>query len=220
MSARTAVLAALALVVAAALAAGLWLWGMRDRERPEFSDRPVAVTVAGRALAIPANALRFVAQRRPGPHDRLDLALLAPDLEGRTAATGARFDAPGQPPDVVWVTIEPHRGDLDAAARLATVYARLFVGEPLAGPDGLTGRHLSAKAGYVGEEVWYEPGVVRPFVVRCWPAAAGEPTATCLHDEAVAGLLVTWRFPRPMLDDWRTLAATRRTRLAAWGVAP
>ena len=209
---------AIAALVAAAVAVGILVWRDDARERPDLSPTPIAVTLAGRPLAVPANTIRFVAQRRPGPRDRLDLALVAPELDGRTAANGPRFDTPGQPADVVWVTLETAHDGLDGAARLATIYARLFVGEPFDGPDGLVGRRLAAKAGYVGEEVWYEPGVVRPFVARCWPTIEGEETTTCLHDETIAGITVSWRFPKAMLGSWRALGAGLGARLAEWGL--
>ena len=216
---RSMWLVAVLIAVAAAIAVVMWR-DAADRETSETSPEPVAVTVAGRALSIPRNAIRFAAQRRAGPRDRLDLALVLPEWSGRTDATSARFDVVGRPPDVVWLTIEPSRDGIDAAARLATVYSRLFVGDPREGPNGLVGRGLSPKAGYVDEEGWFEPGVVRPFVARCWPPAPGEEADVCLHDMVVAGVAVGLRFPKSMLADWPRLREGLRARLAEWGLAP
>lgn len=208
-------------VLAALLGVGVVLW--RDdpgRETSDTSPEPVAVTVAGHALSIPRNALRFPAQRVAGPQARLDLAVVPPDWSGRTAADAARFDAPAETSSVVWVTLAPAEGELDSAARLATVYARFFTGDPLPAPPelGLTGRRLSPAAGYVGEEVWFEPGVVRPFVARCWPLVPDGPVAACLSEEAVGGLMVSRRFARARLGDWRELRGGLAARLAEWGV--
>ncbi len=208
-------------VLAALVALALVLW--RDdagRETLEISPEPVRVEVAGHPFAIPRNALRFPGERRPGPQERLDLALLAPEWVGRTLANAARFDEPAATSDVVWVTIAKATGEMDSAARLATVYSRVFEGDPLPAPEGLglIGRRLAAKAGYVGEEVWFEPGVVRPFVARCWPLAPNGPVTTCLVEKTVGDLTIARRFPRTRLGDWRMLIDGLDARLAEWGV--
>lgn len=205
-------------VVAGLAAVALVLW--RDEngsERPETSPEPVAVTVADHPLTIPKNALRFVGQRRAGRQSRLDLALSWPELAGRTRETSARFDAPGPIPDVIWVTITPRGEAMDSATRLATVWVRLFVGDPWDGPAGLQGRRLSPKSGYDGEELFFEPGAVHPFVARCYPLAPGDPVSTCLHDEIAGPLAVQWRFPRALLAQWPNLATGLTTRLSEWG---
>lgn len=207
--------------LAAVLAVGLVLW--RDEigsETVETSPTPVAVELAGRVLSIPMNTIRFPTQRRAGPQDRLDLALLFPDWTGRTQADGARFDETGIASDVIWVTLAPAGNEMDQAGRLATVYARLFVGDPLAAEDdlGLVGRRLSPEAGYVGEEVWFEPGVVHPFVARCWPLAPNGPVTTCLNEEIVDGVMVGRRFSRARLARWREVRSGLSARLGAWGL--
>ena len=211
----------IAVALAAFLGIGLVVWRQDGgRESIEVSAAPVEVTLAGHALRVPRNAIRFPAQRVPGPQIRLDLAMLPPDWSGRTEANADRFDEPGDRSAVVWVTLASAAGELDSAARLATVYARLFVGDPLEAPAdlGLVGRRLSPQAGYAGEEVWFEPGVVRPFVARCYPLAADGPVAVCIGEDIVAGLLVTRRFARARLGDWRNLSAGLTARLADWGV--
>lgn len=217
MSRTTWILAVLAGLVAVAL---VWWRDGPGRETSETAPTPVAVEVGGHALRVPMNVIRFPAQRRPGPQDRLDLAMLLPDWSGRTAADAARFDATGAVSDVIWVTLKPATGEMDSAARLATVYARVFVGEPLAGDAeaGLIGRRLSPEAGYAGEEVWFEPGVVRPFVARCWRLAPDGPVTTCLTETTVDGLTVSRRFPRTRLAQWRDLDAGLAARLADWGL--
>lgn len=211
----------IAAVSAALLGVGLVVWRQDfGRETIEVSAEPVEVTLAGLALHLPKNVVRFPAQRIGGPQARLDLALLPPSWTGRTQENAALFDAPAETSSVVWVTLTPATGDLDSAARLGTVYARFFVGEPLEAPDtmGLIGRRLSPQAGYAGEEVWFEPGVVRPFVVRCYPLAPPGPVTTCLGEETRGGLTITRRFSRSQLARWRELRDGLAARLAEWGV--
>ena len=209
----------LATAASAAVAVGMVLWAdENERERPDLSEESVAVTVSDHAMSIPRNALRFGGQRRPRAHSRLDLALAWPTLTGRSQETNALFDALGRQPDVIWVAVTPRGDNMSSEERLASVYGRLFVGEPWPGPDGLQGRKLTAKAGYAGEEIYFEPGTVHPFVARCYALDVGGAVDTCLHDEIVGPLLVQWRFGRERLDDWRALSQRLRGRLAGWGL--
>ncbi len=211
------IVAGLVAVLVAATAAAFLLRDDR-RDVAETSPALVRVEIAGRALAIPGNALRFADQREPGSKARLDLALSWPELEGRTAETSARFDTPDYATDILFLTIEPRRDGWDSATRLAAVYSRFFVGEPWDGPGDLQGRRLAPKSGYEDEEIFLEPGVVRPFVARCFPLARGGRPAMCLHDVAHGALSVSLRFPKVLLTDWREIDAGLEGRLVAWGL--
>lgn len=213
------ILAGFGLALVALLAAAVVVV-LRDdgHGAPETSPAPLRLVVGGRPLSIPANAVRFADQRVPGPQPRLDLALTWPELEGRTTANAARFDTPDYAPDVIHLTIRPRGDDGDGATRLATVYARFFVGEPWTTPSGLQGRRMAPKSGYGDEEIYLEPGAVRPFVARCFPLASGEPPRMCLSDTRHGSLAVELRFPRTLVDHWREIDAGLDTRLAAWGV--
>lgn len=207
-------------LVVVALVAAVVAVRLRDdgRAAPETSPEPVRLVVAGRPLDIPRNAVRFVDQRVPGPQSRIDLALTWPELEGRTEANAARFDTPDYARDIVHLTLRPRHEGADGAARLATVYARFFVGEPWEGPGGLQGRRLAPKSGYADEEIYFETGAVRPFVARCFPLVPGEPAAMCLSDTLHGAIAVELRLPKPLLADWHALDAALEGRLAGWGI--
>ena len=218
MSSRIRALVGLAVAAVVAVAVAALVRRDDGHGAPVTSPAPLRIELGGRPLAIPANAIRFADQRVPGPQARVDLALSWPELAGRTETTAARFDTPDLAPDIVHVTLRPRQDASDSATRLAAVYARFFVGEPRPGPGGLQGRRLSPKSGYADEEIWLEPGVVRPFVARCFPLSPGEATKLCLHDVIHGSLLVTLRFPVTLLGEWRDLDAALDGRLAAWGV--
>lgn len=187
-------------------------------EPGETADDPTTVVVAGHPLTLPKNVVRFAAQRRPGAQARLDLALSWPELAGRTVATAARFDTPGLAADIVYLTIAPAGDGLDSAARLATVYARFFTGEPIGGPAGLEGHRMAMKSGYEDEIVWTEPGAVHPFVARCYPLTPGEAPSVCLHDLRIGAISVEWRFPAALLGERVALEAGLEQRLSEWGL--
>ena len=213
-----ALIALLGLAAAGAAAVALFVWRATPHGLPPTSPTPLRIEIGGRPLSIPANTVRFDEQRVAGPHGEIDLALVWPELEGRSAATASRLDTPNYAADVLHLSIRPRQDAWDSAARLAAVYARFFIGEPWAGPAGLQGRRLSPKSGYADEVIWHEPGAVRPFVARCFPLAAGDPAKMCLRDVVHGTLLVTVRFPEAMLDHWRDFDAALDGRLAAWGV--
>ena len=204
--------------VSAITAVAVVMWRDDGRTAAETSPEPVRVEVGGRQLTVPKNAVRFADQRKPGPQSRLDLALSFPEFAGRGRDTAARFDTPDLAPDILYLTIAPRQDGWDSASRLATVYARFFVGEPWDGPAGLQGRRLSPKSGYGDEEIWMEPGVVHPFVARCFPLTPGEPPTVCLNDTNHGSLSVSLRFPKALLAQWRDLDAGLDIRLADWGV--
>ena len=80
---------------------------------PLHVDAPaIPITVAGVAFNVPPAAIRFPPQRRPGAHERIDLAFLWPSLAPPDASTTQqRLPEPNalspnaQPPERIFVTI-------------------------------------------------------------------------------------------------------------------
>jgi len=180
--------------------ARLTLTGLTD------DPTPVALTVAGESLLIPANMIRSADTRRGGDADRVDLALHWPTLAGYSDAFAAAFKDGSPDAPIVYATIAPRDTALDATARLDQVYSRYFVGGPLAAPAGLTGRRLSDDSGYTGEIVYFLPDGPRPFVARCPSESTTEMPATCLRDINFGeNLSLLYRFNRDLLGEWRTL---------------
>src|SRR2546429_523748 len=84
----------------------------------------------------------------------------------RPSAADAFKDTSPEAP-LVFVTITARATELDATARLASVYGRFFEGPATSGPAGLTGRALTPDSGYRGEVVYFTPNQQAPFVTRC-----------------------------------------------------
>lgn len=167
---------------------------------------PIALTIGGEKLTIPANMLRFAAGRRGGTAERADLVLLWPTLEGYSQHHADAFadSAPAAP--LIYATVTGRPGGLDSTGRLDEVYDRFFTGKPVPGPNGLVGRHLSADSGYGNEIVFYAPGDSRPFVARCPADAAPDIPATCIRDINFGrGLSLLYRFDRTLLEWWPAL---------------
>lgn len=199
------------------LAAGaLWLLAA---EGDDVATRPVTLSIAGEPLTVAANRMRFADQRGGGALPRVDLAVLWPDLAGRTAENRDAFALPRPETPVVQIAIEPSPVALDSAARLASVYLRYFAADPpdaaLAPPvDGLTARRFVAGSPYADETLYFEPGSVHPFVARCFPRADGDERRLCLTEIGFGkSLVAAVRFPPTLLTDWRRLQDACRSLL-------
>jgi|SRR5665213_3482417 hypothetical protein len=194
------------------------------RDRPLLSELtsdlyPVHLTVGGESLTVPANMVRFGRTRTGGKVDQAELILHWPELEGYSENLAAAFGdgAPAAP--IVYATIAARDSPLDSTARLDGVYARFFIGKPVAGPAGLAGRRLSVDSGYEGEIVYFVPSASQPFVARCLDSTTPDVPATCLRDINFGrNLSLLFRFDRQLLADWPLLDAGMR-RLAASFIA-
>ena len=182
---------------------------------------PVAVTLAGENLWIPANLIRFAGERHPGRLDRLDLALRLPDLTGQTAETAADFLTPARDGRLVFITIAPAAGALDTAAMLATIYQRYLDPAEAPGPAGLVRRTFRHDTSYAGDELYFEPGSVHPFAARCFAGKAGEPLVSCMRDVHLGDrLMATIRLPYRELPNWAGLAERLDAILSGFRRAP
>jgi hypothetical protein len=167
---------------------------------------PVRLIVAGEPMVIPANMIRFRAERRGGPVDQVDLIFHWPSLDGFSDERADDFRNPSPTAPLIYVTISARENSLDSTARIDSIYARFFEGPEIAGPEGLVGRALTDNSGYGGEIVYYEPHGAAPFVARCPAEATEEIPATCIRDVNTGqGLSMLYRFNQAYLADWRTM---------------
>ncbi|MEO8667745.1 MAG: hypothetical protein ABI399_04460 [Bauldia sp.] len=206
----------LAIVVVVAGGVAVWRLVRHYHDSVALSGRsadttPVSVTIAGNALAIPANMIRTGRQRRGGAAERVDLLLDWPDLNGYSAEDAEPFRNGSPIAPLIYVSIVAADSALDSTGRLEPVYSRFFTGDPVRGPSGLTGRLLSEDSGYRGEQIFYQPGVKQPFVARCIATATPEVPATCLRDVQIAPRLsMLYRFDRFYLGDWQEMEGKLR----------
>jgi hypothetical protein len=204
----------LALILAAVAYVVYVLW-------PRWPGVPVAldapelpITIAGVAFDVPPAAMRVPVQRRPGAHDRIDLAFMWPSLKPADAAP--KPAAPVAPPapgtvrtlDRIFVTIASAGDAMAPAERLRTIYPRYASTEPVSGPSGLAVLAFRAGTPYQGEDLIYDATTPESFLVRCTRNGAGATPGTCLYErriEEAADLVV--RFPRDWLEDWQSVAS-------------
>ncbi|RAI43344.1 hypothetical protein [Rhodoplanes roseus] len=201
-------LAGFVLLGAVAAGAGLWSLWSRWPATPAVAapDAPhVPIVVAGETFTVAPGAIRQAVQRRPGPQERVDAVYAWPELvPPRQPEPGASAPPPG---DRVYVTIAPAAGALEPAERLRVIWLR-YARETLSpSPAGLALVEFRDGTPYQGEDLAWEENAPEKFLARCERPAPTRPPATCLSEKIVGGAVVTMRFPRDWLSDWRAVAA-------------
>ena len=203
-------LAPLLLLVAVAVMAASYvayvLW-------PRWPDAPIAhdapslpIVVGGSAFNIEPAAIRMSVQRRPGTHDRVDLAYLWPSLMPPDPALKIVDGKPVDPNQRLFVTIETTDGTLPIIERVETIYARYLVPVPKAGAQGLTLRGFRDDSPYRGEELAFESAAPAHFLARCSRKGMMN-SGTCLLERRIGEADITVRFPLDWLSDWKSVAA-------------
>jgi hypothetical protein len=206
------VLIALALVAIAYIVYVLW---PRWPAAAAALDAPeLPVTIGGVAFNVPPTAIRVAVQRRPGAHDRLDLAFLWPSLQPADAAVkpaAPEAHAPASAAralDRIFVTIASAGDAMAPAERVQTIYPRYAATEPVSGPTGLAVLAFREGTPYQGEDLIYDAATPENFLVRCTRSGAGPTPGTCLYERRIeAAADIVARFPRDWLDgDWEAVA--------------
>jgi hypothetical protein len=183
---------------------------------PRWPGGPVAldapalpITIAGMAFNVPPAAIRVPVQRRPGAHERIDLAFLWPSLKPADPAAKPAVPqappAPGTMPDRIFITIASAGDALAPADRVKTIYPRYASTEPVSGPTGLAVLAFREGSPYQGEDLIYDAATPESFLVRCTRNGAGATPGTCLYERRIEAADVVVRFPRDWLEDWRTV---------------
>jgi hypothetical protein len=195
-----------------------WSRALGDADGRSTDPTPIALFVGEQRLSIPANMVRFANQRGAGPHERVELAVHWPSLEGYSPALRNAFLDGGQDAPVLYLSIRARQTATDSAGRLANVYRHFLDDTALAAPAGLVGRRLTQESGLAGEEVFFEAGSTDPFTAHCLAPDATAP-AICLSETHVGdGLSVQVRFRKGLLRDWADIKSATRLLMMRFGV--
>jgi hypothetical protein len=182
---------------------------------PVALDAPeLPVTIGGVAFNVPPAALRVAVQRRPGAHERIDLAFLWPSLKPADAAQKPALpealpaSGAARTLDRIFITIASAGDAMAPAERVQTIYPRYAATEPVSGPSGLAVLAFREGTPYQGEDLIYDATTPENFLVRCTRNGAGATPGTCLYERRVEQAAdIVARFPRDWLDgDWEEVA--------------
>ncbi|HEX3506471.1 MAG TPA: hypothetical protein VHU22_24060 [Xanthobacteraceae bacterium] len=206
------------ILLASAAAAGVsyLLWPTWP-STPAALDAPsIPITVAGVLFNVPPRAIREKVQRHPGQQDRIDLAFDWPSLAPPQSDDVDR-QQPLDPENAVatatataakrfFVTIAPLGTVLPPLERLRTIYPRYVESQAAAGADSLAILPFRAGTPYESEDLVYLTGNPEQFYARCTRPGHAVP-GTCIQERSIGADVVSLRFPRDWLNDWRNVNA-------------
>lgn len=196
---------ALALLAAITFGTVRWLQGQITATGFTSDTRRVQIIIGNDVVKIPANLIRFENQRDKDTLSQVDLLMLWPNGEGYSLENQKAFRETGEDQKLIFMSFMPRKIQFDMDGRLAPIYLKLFVGEPTAGPSGLTFQPLRRGAGYDGESLALFANDEEVWVARCQEGKTST-IPTCLRDIHIGrGLSLRYRFPRKMLKDWRNI---------------
>jgi hypothetical protein len=211
------VFSALAVVSVALGAAGKWIGASIALAGYTDDPAPVEVVIGNNVIVTPANTIRFERARRNGEASRLDLYLRWPSLEGYSHANRHDFNNANGKRNILFLGFEERMMSRDMSGRFDPIYRSLVIWPGRQGPAGLTFHAFARNSGYLDESlaVAARDGD-DPFVARCLEGqAADESLAPCERDVDIGdNLSLTYRFPRELLADWRSLDAAVMARAA------
>jgi hypothetical protein len=205
------------LVLLAAVVAGIvsyLLWPTWP-STPTALDAPaIPITVSGVLFNVPPAAVRKKVQRHPGQQDRIDLVFEWPSLTPPQAdgdrqplnPENAAAEAPVTAAKRFFVTIAALGAVLPPLERLRTIYPRYVEAQATAGVDGLAILPFRNGTPYEGEDLVYFGTGPEQFFARCTRPGRAVP-GTCMQERAIGADVITIRFPRDWLGDWRNVGS-------------
>jgi hypothetical protein len=184
---------------------------------PTALDAPaIPITVAGVLFNVPPAAVRAKVQRHPGQQDRIDLvfdwpSLTPPQIDDNSreplSPENAAAQAAATEAKRLFVTVAPLGAVLPPLERLRTIYPRYVETQAAAGADGLAILPFRAGTPYESEDLVYFGSNPELFFARCTRTGRAVP-GTCMQERAIGADVVTLRFPRDWLSDWRNVGAS------------
>ncbi len=166
------------------------------------STKQLEIVVGDEYLKVPANKVRFYSQRSTGAVNKLELYMHWPSLSGYQDALSDDFNNSENNKNLVFLSIEPRTMSFDMSGRVAPIYSQFFEGQAQTTNTGLIKQALSAKGGYIDEDLYYAAASPYPFATRCVREVAST-TPFCIRDIHIGkNLMLTYRFHQKHLVNW------------------
>ncbi|OCP01131.1 MULTISPECIES: hypothetical protein [unclassified Ensifer] len=217
----TAIVVLLAGLSAAIALAGRWFGENLAFAGHTASTEVFDIFIGQDHMRLPANMIRFEAQRATSIVERVDVYLTWPALEGYNDDNRKLFNDVDAPQNLIFLQISQSTMSRDMSGRLEPIYTQVFDGAPIPGPSGLKEHTTKATSSYAGEVFYTADRDGRPpYVVRCLKSDAQtlSTSADCQRDiHAGTDLAVLYRFSNKLLPQWQeiddAMAAFIKSRL-------
>jgi hypothetical protein len=168
----------------------------------------VQLKVGNISLSVPANYLPYASERSGGPRREIALYAKLPDFRG--FSDSAAEDFAGNTPDsrVIHILITREAFDVGESARLTRIYLNEVIDRRgRAGPAGLVEYAFRNDSGYRGEDLLVGHDAGAEVVMRCSRPGTEVPSPNCMRETQFGpGILLSYRFKRSQLPDWRRIA--------------
>ncbi len=184
-----------------------------DTPDPTASEDLIPLKIGDVSFLIPASYTRFPRARRGGQRDEVALYALLPDFEPYSSETKELFEnnAPDSP--VIYFEIISFTPALTEKERLERVYMENVVDRKgRQGPYGFRMYQFMENTGYKDEDLFvYGRNTDSPVVIRCYRETELIPSPHCRRDlELTDTLLLSYRYKRPWLAQWRAIDQSLR----------
>lgn len=169
---------------------------------------PLKITINGDDLLIPANMIRFRNQRANGIHERADLHVHWPSMNGYSNEFADQFNAlTNASSQILFLTLEKREMRKDMSGRIALIYNSFLHGPAIDAGNGLVQRDFANDSPYAGEKLLFESGNPHPFATRCMEQnVSDKKRGVCIRDIQIGKrLMLTYRFDQTLLPQWRQL---------------
>ncbi len=182
---------------------------IEEHASPSAGAYRVSLRVGSVSLSVPANYLPYPSERSGGPRREVAFYAELPDFHGFTDSAASDFVGNSPNSRVVHILITREAFDVGESARLKRIYLNEVAdrrGRP--GPAGLVEYSFRNDSGYRGEDLFVGRDANADFVMRCTQPRAEVPSPNCMREVQYApGILLSYRFKRSQLGDWRPIAA-------------
>jgi hypothetical protein len=169
------------------------------------------IVLANSVMKISDNFIRMASQRKNGQHQQIDLYAEWPSMTGYSDERRLVFSNADNASHLIFLKIEPRSMSFDMSGRLQPIYSIFFEGLGIEEANGLIRQPLSESGGYVDEDMYFDGSSPYPFAARCIRETSSVGAPICIRDIHInKDLMVTYRFHKSFLNDWRSLEKSVR----------
>ncbi len=195
---------------------------IEEHPAPTSRSDPVALSVGGLKLTVPANFIMYARARQGGPLMEVELFTTFPEFHGYSDWDGASFsnNAPDSP--LIFLLLRQDQFKITEAERFQRIYLGYVTKQAgAAGPFGLTQYTFRDDSGYRGEDLFVGQNNGQPVVLRCVRFSQQVPSPSCLRDMKMPhGVTLSYRFKRAHLGHWLEIANGMQQLMQSFGAKP
>jgi len=193
---------------------------IEEHTSPSAGLYKVQLRVGNLSLSVPANYLPYASERSGGPRREIAFYAELPNFHGFSDSTDVDFMGNSPNSRVIHILITREAFDVGESARLKRVYLNEVVDtRGRSWTSSLTKYVFRNDSGYRGEDLFVGRDAGTDVVMRCTQQSADVPSPNCMREVQYApGILLSYRFKRARLGEWRAIAGGVQRLVASFTV--